>query len=99
MNFDHVRSYEKKVCYKYNFNGQVEILESFPANTRHRPNVRPMLGQHWVDVSGLPGKGMDVPAHTCPEVRTLYVHSENIPFRLRHFMEIVSENYLNLSKY
>ena len=44
MHFDHVRSYEKKVCYKYNFNGQVEILESFPANRRHRPNVSPMLG-------------------------------------------------------
>ena len=42
---------------------------------------------------------MDVPAHTCPEVRPLYDHSENILFRLRHFREIVSENYLNLLKY
>ena len=39
---------------------------------------------------------MDFPAHTCPEVRTLYEHSENILFRLRHFTEIISENYLNL---
>ena len=61
----------------------------------------PTLVQHWVDVSCLPGMGMDVPAHTCPEVRTLglYEHSENILFRLRHFTEIVSENYLNLTKY
>ena len=59
----------------------------------------PTLVQHWGDVSCLPGKGMDVPAYTCPEVRTLYEHSENILFRLRHFTEIVSENYLDLSKY
>ena len=65
-------------------------------------DIDPMLVQcwvDWVDVSCLPGMVMDVPAHTCPEVRTLYEHSENILFRLRHFTEIVSENYLNLSKY
>ena len=54
------------------------------------------LTQHWVDVSCLPGMGMDFPAHTYPEVGTLYEHSENILFRLRHFTEIISENYLNL---
>ena len=68
-------------------------------------DIDPMLDQcwatvvqHWGDVSCLPGMGMDVPAHTCPEVRTLYEHSENILFSLRHFTEIVRENYLNLSK-
>ena len=101
-----------KVCYKFNFNGQVEILESLNLSQQTR-DIDPMLDhcwasgveggptlvQHLVDVSCLPGMGMDVPAHTCPEVRPLYEQSENIFFRLRHFTEIVSENYLNLSKY
>ena len=42
----------------------------------------PILVQHWVDGPCLPGKGMDVPAHTRPKISTLYEHSENILLRL-----------------